>query len=122
MNRKMHFAKARIVKNEGEFENETEFGEEVTVELGQIGNPIELYAEHVIGLIDEDDCDDCDCDDADLNDYSDYEILDEVKTRGLSNIQKRTDIVSASIIDKLMDNLDIISNKDLEELLDKYNL
>lgn len=76
---------------------------------------IEEFAKDYLDLIHEDDCD-CE-DEKDICDFDDSEILSEAISRKI--IPVRTDIVTMSLLDRMLKVLDVANQKELDSILQK---
>jgi len=123
MMKKTYFIKAKIVLKEDNVSDKTEFGEEVTIDLGSIEDSIKDYAEDVMDMIDSDDCEECDCEDSDsLEDSSNQDIESEARSRGMSMFAPVTDIVGDSLIKRFLNGFDTINRDKLDKFLDENNM
>jgi len=121
--KRTYFIKAKSVVNEDNTSDKTEFGEEVTIDLGSIEDSIKDYAEDVMDMIDSDDCEECDCEDSDsLEDSSNQDIESEARSRGMSMFAPVTDIVGDSLIKRFLNGFDTINRDKLDKFLDENNM
>jgi hypothetical protein len=123
MMKRTYFIKAKSVVNEDNTSDKTEFGEEVTIDLGSIEDSIKDYAEDVMDMIDSDDCEECEeCDCDTLDDASNKDIESEARSRGMSMFESVTDIVGDSLIKRFLNGFDTINRDKLDKFLDENNM